>query len=123
MLDRTSIIVFTALFFNIVLFTKSAQGEEDIKVLSFSQSDDGDNISYVTLANNMTEALPDQFVVCASHFLEKLSNRGIFQLYAADGKPWMNLYFHFWGKLDTSLIAWLAIDGKGPFQYYVILFW
>ena len=89
----------------------SVQTKENVKIIDFTGAQDGENISYLTLANQVADPLPDTFILCASHYLEKISNFGIFELYDEAGQPWVTFFFAFYPGSNSTLLAWLFVEG------------
>ena len=73
----------------ILSFVKECLTKNTLKVFDFENAFEDTEQSFVSLENENNAPVPDDFILCASHFLEMIANWGIFQLFTEDGKPWM----------------------------------
>ena len=83
-----------------------------VRIVDFTDAQANENISFLTLDNRVSDPLPGTFVICGSHYLEKISNFGTFELYDNLGKPWMTLLFAFYPSKGATLLAWLFLEGR-----------
>ena len=80
-----------------------------MKVINFKESVGKQSISFSTISNSPSENLPNKFIICSSHLLEKISlSTGLYQIYGNDTQPWLSL--SFW-DYDENYSFWVYISG------------